>query len=125
MHPTLTKLNLKPGDRAFVEGAPEGFAPLLARMVKEGIEVAPKLTGQFRYLQIFATKKAVLLRRVPALRKALEPGGMLWISYPKGGALGTDLNRDILAAALLDLGLDAVRQVAIDDVWSALRFKAV
>src|SRR5580698_7855160 len=105
MHPTLKKLNLKAGDRAFVESAPKDFAPLVTRMAKDGIEVAPKLTGQFRYLQVFATEKAQLVRRVPALQKALEPGGMLWVSYPKGGALGTDLNRDILSAALLDLGL--------------------
>jgi hypothetical protein len=42
---------------------------------------------------------------------------------PKAGRLDTDLNRDSLAAALRERGLRAVRQIAIDDVWSALRFR--
>ena len=40
----------------------------------------------------------------------------------KAGQLGTDLNRDILAAALAGQGVQPVRQVAIDETWSALRF---
>jgi hypothetical protein len=46
-----------------------------------------------------------------------------WIGYPKGGQLGTDLNRDRLAAALALRGVQPVRQVSIDDTWSALRFR--
>lgn len=46
-----------------------------------------------------------------------------WVAYPKAGQLGTDLNRDSLAALLAQRGLRPVRQVAIDAVWSALRFR--
>ena len=35
------------------------------------------------------------------------------------GKLGTDLNRDILAASLAAAGIQPVRQIAIDEVWSA------
>ncbi|MFE2102127.1 MULTISPECIES: hypothetical protein [unclassified Streptomyces] len=45
------------------------------------------------------------------------------MAYPKGGKLGTDLNRDTLAAALSERGVRPVRQIAIDDIWSALRFR--
>ena len=45
------------------------------------------------------------------------------VAYPKGGQLGTDLNRDSLAATLKTHGIQPVRQVALDDVWSALRFR--
>jgi hypothetical protein len=48
---------------------------------------------------------------------------LAWISYPKGGRLGTDPNRDRLAAALAAHGVQPVRQVSIDDTWSALRFR--
>jgi len=37
--------------------------------------------------------------------------------------LGTDLNRDSLAKLMIERGAQPVRQVAIDDVWSALRFR--
>jgi hypothetical protein len=48
---------------------------------------------------------------------------LAWIGYPKGGKLGTDLNRDRLAQALACEGIQPVRQVSIDDTWSALRFR--
>lgn len=48
---------------------------------------------------------------------------LAWLAYPKGGALGTDLNRDRLTAAVTERGAQPVRQVAIDGTWSALRFR--
>src|SRR5437870_1596026 len=42
---------------------------------------------------------------------------------PEAGQLGTDLNRDILWRHLLKRRIQGVRQIAIDDVWSALRFR--
>ena len=48
---------------------------------------------------------------------------LAWVAYPKAGRLGTDLDRDSLAAVMGDHGIRAVRQVAIDDVSSALRFR--
>ena len=48
---------------------------------------------------------------------------LAWVGYPKGGKLGTDLNRDRLAQALASHGIQPVRQVSIDDTWSALRFR--
>ena len=47
---------------------------------------------------------------------------LAWIGYPKGGHLGTDLNRDRLVAALAGHGVQPVRQISIDDTWSGLRF---
>ena len=48
---------------------------------------------------------------------------LTWVAYPKGGQLGTDLTRDVLADLLAAEGVQPVRQVAVDDVWSALRFR--
>lgn len=48
---------------------------------------------------------------------------LTWVAYPKAKQLDTDLNRDILWQRLHEHGIDGVRQVAIDDVWSALRFR--
>lgn len=54
---------------------------------------------------------------------AARAGRLAWIGYPKGGQLGTDLNRARLVAVLADQGVQPVRQVSIDDIWSALRFR--
>jgi hypothetical protein len=49
---------------------------------------------------------------------------LTWVAYPKAGQLATDLNRDILSKHLQARGLDGVRQVALDSVWSAIRFRS-
>ena len=53
----------------------------------------------------------------------LQFKNLAWVAYPKGGRLGTDLNRDVLAGLLAERGVRAVRQVSIDETWSALRFR--
>jgi hypothetical protein len=50
-------------------------------------------------------------------------GRLTWVAYPKAGRLGTDLNRDVLAAFLSERGARPVRQIALDATWSALRFR--
>ena len=63
-----------------------------------------------------------------ALRQVLTAHGdrlarpeVLWVAYPKGNR--TDLNRDSLWPILGEHGLRPISQVAVDDVWSALRFR--
>ena len=58
----------------------------------------------------------------PALQAARDDR-LAWIAYPKNRQLGTDLNRDILAALATERGAEPVRQIAVDAVWSALRFR--
>jgi hypothetical protein len=55
--------------------------------------------------------------------EAARQDRLAWIVYPKAKQLGTDLNRDLLWKHLLQHGVQGVRQVAIDDVWSAMRFR--
>ena len=74
---------------------------------------------------LFVANLAELKERVGILTEAGRRGATLWLAYPKAKQLGTDLNRDIIHDLMPAYGLDAVRQVAIDDAWSALRFKTL
>lgn len=58
----------------------------------------------------------------PAL-DAARADRVAWIAYPKGGQLGTDLNRDRLWDAIEGQCVRPVRQISIDSTWSALRFR--
>jgi hypothetical protein len=58
----------------------------------------------------------------PFFRAAREDR-LAWLAYPKAGQLGTDLNRDILWELTKPRGVRPVRQVSLDQVWSALRFR--
>lgn len=60
----------------------------------------------------------------PEVLGAAAEGGLVWLAYPKGGSgIETDVNRDILWEALKPTEWRPVRQVALDDVWSAMRFR--
>ncbi len=120
--PVAQKLLLKPGSHALILNAPAGY---LAQLPQDVQVEQQRGGGPYDFIQLFATRRDEVIAHGPQLRQALKPGGVLWVSYPKGKALPTDLNRDILRVALEGVGLEAVTQVAIDDVWSALRAKVV
>ena len=56
---------------------------------------------------------------------AVDAGAVTWVAYPKKtSGVPTDLTRDRGWEAVTG-DIDAVSQVAVDDTWSALRFKSV
>ena len=73
---------------------------------------------------VFAADGSVLEECGGAGIAAVREGGVLWIAYPKkSSSLATDLSRDVVAERMASTGWRAVTQVAIDDDWSALRFR--
>lgn len=108
------KLNLKSGMTAWVVDRPEGVD-------LDGVRTAdsPDADGVI----VFARTLAEVDARADPVVAAARGGRVAWLAYPKARQLGTDLNRDILWKHMRQKGVDAVRQVAIDDVWSALRFR--
>lgn len=71
----------------------------------------------------FARVSADLTGPASAALAAGQQDKLAWLAYPKAGQLGTDLSRDVLAEAVAAHGVRPVRQVALDDVWSALRLR--
>lgn len=112
------KLQMKPGQRIATVAA-TGDVPVV---VADGMETADSPDAADVVVAFVRTLADLDTLAVPALEAARQDR-LAWIAYPKAGQLGTDLNRDRLAAALVGRGVQPVRQVAIDDVWSALRFR--
>jgi hypothetical protein len=108
------KLQIKPGQSVAVVNPPPGLE--LPGVVAAATDADADAVVAFvvRQEDLGSAEQAVAAARADRLA---------WISYPKGGQLGTDLNRDRLAAALAGQGVQPVRQVSIDDTWSALRFR--
>ena len=119
--PVSEKLLLKPHMRAVVLHAPAGYVERLPSSVSVSSHLDAGM--MFDFVQVFVTSRDALLRDGPRWRQALEPNGLFWLSYPKGKSIATDLNRDVVRTTLQEVGLEVVSQVAIDDVWSALRAK--
>ena len=70
---------------------------------------------------VFADDADALLELLARHGKQLTRPNILWVSYPKANR--TDLNRDTLWPILAEYGMRPVGQVAVDEVWSALRFR--
>jgi len=112
------KLQIKPGQRIATVAAPEDVAPIAG-----GCTSAADTPASADVVVAFVRTRADLTTVAAPAIEAARGDRLAWIAYPKAGKLGTDLNRDILAASLSGQGIQPVRQVAIDDVWSALRFR--
>lgn len=108
------KLNLKSGMKLRVISKPTGVS-----LDDVATTSSAKAEGVLAFVKTLAEVDATCDRVVAAARE----DRLAWIAYPKGGQLGTDLHRDVLWKHLVPRGIRGVRQVAIDDVWSALRFR--
>jgi hypothetical protein len=108
------KLNLKAGTKLRVVGRPKDVD-------LDDVEVTS--LANVKDVLVFVTTMADLDRMAGPMVEAARADRIAWAAYPKAGQLGTDLNRDLLAKALQKRGAQPVRQIAIDEVWSALRFR--
>jgi hypothetical protein len=87
-----------------------------------GVTVASAVRGFFPFIHFFVFSRDILERRLPALLKALEPAGTLWISWPKkASGVSTDITEDVVRAVALPTGLVDVKVAAIDEIWSGLK----
>jgi hypothetical protein len=82
----------------------------------------PKKDAGAAVLMFAANSKQLMAKGKPAIDAAKEDR-LSWIAYPKAGQLGTDLNRDKLFQLVKPYGIEGVRLVSIDEVWSAMRFR--
>ena len=109
------RMLLKPGQRVRIVGMPSNLDALFVDVARAKTAAAADM------ILLFASQRAALERSLSTL-PATARRKRLWIAYPKAGQLETDLNRDLLHDELESLGFKAFRQIALDEVWSALAF---
>lgn len=125
MSAVAKKLGIKPGMRALVLSAPAGYREKLAPL-PAGVTIAETGSGAAHFLQLFATRKADIGKRAPKLLRQALPKALVWITYPKKtSGVESDLSREEVWNAMAPTGWRPVTQIAIDEVWSALRFRPV
>jgi len=121
------KLNLKAQREVVVFNAPTSFEPELARLENVTILRNPKRPVAVQFALAFALQQAELDRLSTILAVCSEGDALLWFAYPKGSSkrYTCEFNRDTGWQVIRAAGFDSVRQVAIDEDWSALRFRRV
>jgi hypothetical protein len=116
-----TKMGLRSGMRAILVGAP---ATVARQMRSAGADLRTQLRGGFDHIHFFATRSAPLDRRFPRLRDRLNPGGRLWISWPRARQLATDLTLPEVIRIGYDHGLVESKTIGVDETWAAIKFTA-
>jgi hypothetical protein len=87
------------------------------------VRIAKRLKAPLDVVHLFVKQAAQLAGKLRGCRDAIEPDGMIWVSWPKKfSGVATDLTGVAVRDTALPLGLVDIKVCAIDDVWSGLKF---
>jgi hypothetical protein len=121
--PLFKKLNLGDFRVIHVLNAPDSFEPELRALTV--VTVRRSVDAPFGFALAFVTTLAGVQKAAAQLSRAAAGDALLWMAYPKASSrkYKCEFNRDTGWSSLGQAGYEPVRQVAIDDDWSALRFR--
>lgn len=125
MPPVFAKLNLKDHSSIVVLNSPPSFETEIAAL--KGVEVLRdvKSAGDIAFALAFVTRQKEVDALAKAVAKKAKGDAIVWFAYPKGASkkYRSEISRDKGWQALGDAGFEPVRGVAIDEDWSATRFR--
>jgi hypothetical protein len=119
------KLNLGERREILVINAPRSFASELKALHRVRIERRITTIKEVTFALVFVVKQTELDQLSAAIPAKVAGDAVVWFAYPKGTSkrYQCEFNRDTGWDVLRSSGFDTVRQVAIDEDWSALRFR--
>ena len=113
------KMGVKENSRAvFVNAQKEALENINLPTLK----IQEKMEDELDYIHLFVKTQTEFITYFPKLKQHLKLNGMLWVSWPKGGKLGTDLNIKSVIKLGYDFGLVESTCLSINDIWSGLKF---
>jgi hypothetical protein len=128
MKKLLEKLNYKGNSRIAVLNADENFSASLSKELNE-VTIDRDIDPRFPYnfIMIFVRNQVEVEAFTPIALHNLLCDGILWFCYPKKTSkkFSSDIDRDHGWKTLNDVGFHGIRLVAVDNDWSALRFRNI
>lgn len=128
MDDILNKLGYRDQKRIAVLNAPEEFRERITGLLPD-VQIDSEINARYLYdFMIAFTHGSTDVEKIgPACIHNLSNDGKLWLAYPKGTSLRytTDISRDSGWQAVEESGFKRVSQIAIDEDWSALRFRNI
>lgn len=125
MNAIFKKLNYKE-QQIYILNAPRSFEKDMEEM-KSLATIGRSLSSAKRveFLLAFVTRQKEVDDLIKKVAPLVSDDGLLWFAYPKGTSkkYTCDFNRDNGWNELGKKGFEPVRMVAIDEDWSALRFR--
>jgi hypothetical protein len=125
MPAVFKKLNLKDQREIVVANAPPSFEPEISSL--SGVSVRRSLAGSasVAFSIAFVTKQAEVDALAKQIAERTSGDAVVWLAYPKQSSkrYKSEIDRDHGWASLGAAGFEPVRMVAIDEDWSAVRFR--
>jgi hypothetical protein len=108
-----------------VLNAPESFEPELAALRNVTVLRSLQDLDGIQFSLAFVTKQQEVDSLGKAIAKKAKGDAVVWFAYPKGTSkkYKSEINRDSGWQVLGKAGFEPVRMVAIDEDWSASRFR--
>jgi hypothetical protein len=122
MNPLWKKLHYNHQQKLLILNAPDEMMKILHGI---NAKVDTDMKSKYPFILCFIHNRAEAEKVMVPLIHALEHDGYLWLCYPKQTSRNyrANINRDSLWELFKPTGFRPVSQIAIDDDWSALRFR--
>ena len=123
--PSLTeKLQLKDEKNILIQGLPSSIEKQFVKLAFAK-NLTPLLkTRKIDFALVFAVSQKQLKDILADVVPSLQPDAKLWVAYPKlTSKIASDLSREANWDFVALKGYEGVRMIALDNVWTAVRFK--
>jgi hypothetical protein len=119
----LEKLHLQEEKNILIQGLPSSIEKQFVKL-SFAKNVTPLLKSRkIDFALVFAVNENQLTCILRDVLPALQEESKFWIAYPKSTSkIATDLNRQCSWECVRTAGYDLADEVALDHVWSAMRF---
>ena len=125
MDPLLKKMNWKEGMKIRVWNVPTELLELVETWKKEGLIASEK--GKPDFMLAFVQTEEEVEKYFSKMHELSPEDEAIWLAYPKGTSkrYKSQINRDKGWKYLGQFEYEGVRQIAIDEDWSAMRFRKI
>lgn len=125
MNALAKKFLIKPNSRWLLFNAPANYKDSLTPL-PDNVEIVFNTDGVFNGIQLFVTDSITLAADLQIISPLLKDDTVFWIIYPKkNSGIKTDLEMMGNWDAATQYGLRPVASAAVNEVWTALRFRAI
>jgi len=120
----LEKLQLKDEKNLLIQGLPSTIEKQFVK-ISFAKNVTPLLKSRkIDFALVFAISHKHLDEIFRDVVPALHEDAKFWVAYPKlSSKIVSDLSRDCNWECIAKFGFESVRLIALDNIWSAMRFK--
>jgi hypothetical protein len=126
MQSFFEKLQLSNEKNLLIQGLPSSIEKQFVKL-SYSKNVTPLLRSKkIDFALVFVINQNQLCNVLKEVLPALHAESKLWVAYPKTSSkIASDLNRDCSWQVLSDGGFESIKEVPLDHVWTAMRFKKI